>query len=123
MDAAYDPEDTGTASGVYLRARATYIDALTLVTEGDDPDTAAVDERVQEDANTPKNPEDAHEGDMLLYEAAGTSANAVRAMPPEDDEDDEDDQTQRPDPIACPNISDALMVAENAETGTFVGGR
>ena len=125
MDAAYDPLDTGTASGVYLRARATYIDALTLVTEGDDPTTTDWDERVQEDANTPKDPDGAeavHEGDERLYEAAGTTNNAVRATPPPDPGDDEDPTTQRPDPIECPNISDALMVVENAETGSFVGG-
>ena len=116
------PDANGNESGVFLRARATYIDTLTGVTEGDDPDTANADERVQRVVNSPKDPDDAHDGDQLLYEAEGTTENAVRAEPAPDDGEDPGGPSERPDPIDCPeSISEMQMVVENAETGSFVG--
>ena len=116
------PDADGNESGVFLRARATYIDTLTLIDEDDDLTTTIVDERVQAAANMPKDPEDAHDGDEELYEAEGTTKNAVRAEPPDVTPGPGGPTTQLPDPIQCPaDISEMRMVVENAETGSFVG--
>ena len=132
--ATYTPTAGDASDAVYLRARATYIDTLT---EKDDTDnTVDVDERVQIDATTPKYPkppENAHEGDDRLYEAEATSGNAVRTDVTTDpdpvtpggptDPTDPTDPTRpgRLDPIVCNQEGISLEVAENAETGSFVG--
>ena len=85
--ATYTPTSGDADDAVYLRARATYIDTLTEVTDADNPDTPDIDERVQRVENaatTPKDPDNAHEGDDRLYEAEATSGNAVRAEAPDD---------------------------------------
>ena len=124
--ATYTPTEKNAEDSVFLRARATYTDTLT---EADDPETAGYDERVQKGAvgsPTPKDPPltptDPQEGDDRLYEAMATSGNAVKAEGPEDDGDNGGPTTPgRPDPIICDNGPFVLEVAENAETGSFVG--
>ena len=57
--ATYTPTSGDADDAVYLRARATYIDTLTEVTDADNPDTPDIDERVQRVENaatTPKDP-------------------------------------------------------------------
>ena len=123
--ATYTPTSDDAKDAVYLRVRATYIDTLTEVTDADNPDTPDIDERVQRVENaaaTPKYPEDAHEGDERLYEAQATSGNAVRAQDAPDGGGPGGPVTPgRPDPIVCDQGVITLEVAENAETGSFVG--
>ena len=131
----YTPTDGDAEDAVFLLARATYIDTLT---EGDDRvSTPNVDERVQHEHTTPvtpKDPGDAHEGDMRLYEAEATSANAVRrevtTTPDPVGPGGPGDpgpggpgpvSPGRPDPIVCNREGISLEVVENAETGSFVG--
>ena len=119
----YTPKAMDVEEAVFLRARATYVDTLT---GGDDPATAAFDERVQKninapDAAEPKDPDNANEGDMLLYEAEATTKNAVRQDAPVDEGPGTTDPTEQPDPLDCPSPDDPLMVPENAEEGAFVG--
>ena len=120
--ATYTPRPTDATEAVYLRVRATYTDTLT---EADDAETAGFDERVQKETVNnplPKDPEDAHEGDVRLYEAMATSGNAVRVEAPTDDGGPSGPETPgRPDPIVCGQGDISLEVAENAETGSFVG--
>ena len=123
--ATYTPTSGDADDAVYLRARATYIDTLTEVTDADNPDTPDIDERVQRVENaatTPKDPDNAHEGDDRLYEAEATSGNAVRAEAPDDGGGPGGPVTPgRPAPIVCDQGVISLEVAENAETGSFVG--
>ena len=123
--ATYTPTSGDADDAVYLRARATYIDTLTEVTDADNPDTPDIDERVQRVENaatTPKDPDNAHEGDERLYEAQATSGNAVRAQDTPGGGGPGGPVTPgRPDPIVCDQGVITLEVAENAETGSFVG--
>ena len=124
--ATYTPTAPDAEASVFLRARATYTDTLT---KADDSETAGFDERVQKgnmDAPAPKDPPltptDPQEGDDRLYEAMATSGNAVRAEAPDDGGGGGGPTTPtRPDPIICDNGPFVLEVAENAETGSFVG--
>ena len=77
---------------------------------------------VQAVANMPKDPNNAHDGAEKLYEAEGTTENAVRAEPPDVTPGTGGPTVVRPDSIQCPSdISEMRMVVENAETGSFVG--
>ena len=129
----YTPVETdagtvdGSTSGAFLRVTATYTDTLTEE-DVQTTDSMNFDERVQKgdfDSPIPKGPRDAHGGDMGLYRAMATSENAVRREPPEEQlEQPEVTPPQLPSgpiPILCPSETVVLMVAENAETGAFVG--
>ena len=123
----YTPTAQNAEESVFLRARATYTDTLTEPDDSGDAETPGFDERVQkgnEGSPQPKDPPltDPQEGDDRLYEAMATSGNAVRAEAPDDEEEDNGATTPgRPDPIICDNGPFVLEVAENAETGSFVG--
>ena len=117
-EAEFTPIDGATAAtytptsgdkSKYLRATATYLDAMS---EEDDPLTAGVDERVQTgDAANPmaKDPAEDDTG-AGLYRVMVTSAHAVQASAADDD--------------AMPKFSAASYqraVFENAEEGSIVG--
>ena len=96
--------------GYYLRAIATYIDATS---EMDDPDTGAIDERVQESATAAYTPtmDDGTDTDKV-FRVMMTSKYAVRVGP---------GGTPEPADMAFAMDSYELMLAENAEVGSIVG--
>ena len=110
---APDYEPTHEDNGHYLRAIATYIDATS---EMDDPDTGAIDERVQELATAAYTPS---MGDGTLdddndkvFRVYVTSKYAVRVGP---------GGVPEPTDMAFAMDSYELMLAENAEVGSIVG--
>ena len=142
--ASYTP--MGDDSGKYLRVTATYTDTMSGrddLTEGSEN----LDERVQNvtgtstnRSGTAKDPKEviaelryerAGDGTVMehkLYHDEGlnmvmvTSGNAVREeAPPDDGEDDQEPEEGQINPISCPTGSIVREVAENAESGTFVG--
>ena len=102
----------GADDGYYLRAIATYIDATS---EMDDPDTGAIDERVQESATaayTPTTGDGADADADKVFRVHVTSKYAVRVGP-----GDTPDQAD----LAFAMESYEFMLAENAEVGSIVG--
>ena len=112
IDRATAPDYTPTDDddGYYLRAIATYIDATS---EMDDPDTGAIDERVQESATAAYTPTmgDGTDADKV-FRVDVTSKYAVRVGP--------GGTPEQPD-MAFAMESYELMLAENAEVGSIVG--
>ena len=115
IDRATAPEYTpeGVDNGYYLRAIATYIDTTS---EMDDPDTGAIDERVQVSAAAAYTPS---MGDGTLdtdndkvFRVSVTSKYAVRVGP---------GGTPEQADMAFAMDSYELMLAENAEVGSIVG--
>ena len=103
--------------GMFLRAMATYIDATS---DGDDPTTDTIDERVQDNATTAKT---AIEGDGsdagvdTVYRVMATTEKAVRVA-------DAGPGTTDPDATPTPPTFDpgsyTGMVHENSEVGSLV---
>ena len=110
---APDYTPTGADDGYYLRAIATYIDATS---EMDNPDTGAIDERVQESAAAAYTPTmgdgvDPNPGDRV-FRVDVTSKYAVRVGP---------GGIPGPTDMAFAMESYELMLVENAEVGSIVG--
>ena len=108
----------GADDGYYLRAIATYIDTTS---EMDDPDTGAIDERVQESATAAYTPTmgDGSMGDNTpdpadddVFRVNVTSKYAVRVGP---------GGTPGQADMAFAMESYELMLVENAEVGSIVG--